>query len=155
MTAAGLHFPSTTDQSHRLDAVGGVRLGGGLRLAAAYAAVSGAPYTRVLSRLRADECSAFGFVCSASPARLESPNAQRAADYRSLDASLTWTRTVSALEISAYVQVRNVLNRDNAITYTGSTPVLMRATRQQDIVWQDRFESGLPRMPLVGARIAF
>jgi hypothetical protein len=155
MKAAGLHFPSTTDQSHRLDAVGGVRLGGGLRLAGAYTAVSGAPYTRVLSRLRAEECSAFGFVCSASPARLESPNAQRAADYRSLDASLTWTRTVSALEISAYVQVRNVLNRDNAITYTGSTPVLMRATRQQDIVWQDRFESGLPRMPLVGARIAF
>jgi hypothetical protein len=48
-----------------------------------------------------------------------------------------------------------MLDRNNAITYTGSTPVLVRARRQQDIVWEDRFESGLPRMPLIGARIAF
>jgi hypothetical protein len=155
MEAAGLEFPATTDREQRIDVTAGVRLGAGLRLAGAYAAMTGSPYTRVLSRIRAEDCSPFGFECSASPARLEEPNAERTPAYRSLDASLTWTRLMGSLEVSAYVQVRNVLDRDNATTYTGSVPIVVRTDRQQDIAWQDRFEAGLPRMPLIGARIAF
>lgn len=155
MKAAGLTFSATTDQAQRLDAIAGVRLGASLRLAGAFTAVSGAPYTRVRSRLGAEDCSPFGFECSTAPARVEEPNAERTPDYASLDGSLTWTHLLGGVEVSAYVQVRNMLNRNNAITYTGSTPVLVRARRQQDIVWEDRFETGLPRMPLIGARIAF
>ena len=155
MKATGLTFLATTDQAHRLDAVAGVRLGASLRLAGAFTAVRGAPYTRVRSRIGAEDCSPFGFECSTAPARVEEPNAQRTPDYASLDGSLTWTRLLGGFEVSAYVQVRNVLDRNNAITYTGSVPALVRARRQQDIVWEDRFETGLPRMPLIGARIAF
>ncbi len=155
MHAAGLTFPSVTDRARRIDATAVVRLVGGLRLAGAYAAMTGAPYTRVRSRLREDDCSLFGFECSAAPAQLEAQNVERTPDYRSLDASLTWTRALAAFEVSAYVQVRNVLNRNNASTYSGSVPIAVRTDRQQDIVWGDRFEAGLPRMPLIGARIAF
>lgn len=155
MEAAGLTFPASTDHARRIDIMAAARLTGSVRVAGAFTAVTGAPYTRVRSRLRSEDCSPFGFECSASPARLEEPNAERTPEYASLDASLTWTRSWRGIEWSAYVQVRNVLDRNNAVTYTGSTPLLSRANRQQDIVWQDRFETGLPRMPLLGARIAF
>jgi hypothetical protein len=54
------------------------------------------------------------------------------------------------------VQVRNVLARDNASTYAGSGPVgRVERPGGSRIVWEDRFERGLPRMPMVGLRVTF
>ncbi|MCI0433604.1 MAG: TonB-dependent receptor [Gemmatimonadetes bacterium] len=156
MDAAELSFPATTDRRHRIDATAAVRLTDGLRLGAAYVAMTGAPYTRVQSRIRPGDCSLFGFGCSPQEAHVEAPNARRTPDYRSLDTSLTLTRAFGGFELSAYLQVRNVLDRDNASTYSGSVIVPARrdggTTR---ISWLDRFESGLRRMPLLGARVSF
>jgi DNA-binding Lrp family transcriptional regulator len=56
--------------------------------------------------------------------------------------------------IGAYVQVRNVLGRDNASTYAGSAPVGRIETREGvRVLWDDRFEQGLPRLPLAGVRL--
>ncbi len=51
-----------------------------------------------------------------------------------------------------------MLGRDNAVTYSGSIyeTVYDRNPRTIDeVIWYDRFEAGLPRLPLLGARIAF
>jgi hypothetical protein len=161
--AAGLEFPASTDRRHRVDAVAAVRVAGGLRLGAAYTGMTGAPYTRVLTRGQGSGCSLFGFGCSQPYARLEHPNAERTPEYRSLDASVTLTHEIGGADISAYVQLRNVLGRDNATTYSGSvlqsndvrTDRLRGVIDAQRVVWRDRFEKGLPRLPLLGARVAF
>ena len=156
MTAAGLTFPATTDRRHRLDATAGVRITDGIRLGAAYVAMTGSPYTRVQSRIRPSDCSLFGFGCSPQEAHLEHPNALRTPSYRSLEASLTLTRALGGIELSTYIQVRNVLDRDNASTYSGSVMVPARTdVATTRITWRDRFEAGLSRMPLLGARVSF
>ena len=92
---------------------------------------------------------------------MQAPNALRAPDYRSLDAALQWSRSLGDVDVGAYLQLRNVLDRDNASTYSGSFVVLRdargerRTAYRRSAHWYDRFEQGLPRVPLIGARIAF
>jgi hypothetical protein len=155
MEAAGQQFPSAADRRHVLDAMIGVRVLRALRVAAAYTAMSGAPYTRAYSRSLQD-CALFGFGCgSPAGALIQQQNAQRTPPYRSLDASLHWGRAFGPVELSAYLQVRNVLNRDNASTYSGSTVAARSIRGPGQVVWDDRFEKGLPRLPLVGLRLTF
>jgi hypothetical protein len=157
--AAGLTYAAQTDRRHRVDATGAVRVGGGLRVGAAYTAMSGSPYTRVMARLRSSDCELFGFGCSQSAASIEQPNSRRTQDYRSLDAIAMLTRPLGGIEATVYVQIRNVLGRDNAVTYSGSNYETVYADRNprsvDELIWYDRFEAGLPRLPLVGARITF
>ncbi|MEX1183748.1 MAG: TonB-dependent receptor [Gemmatimonadota bacterium] len=154
--AAGYTYPSSADRHQIVDAMGAVQLPAGLRLAVAFTAMSGAPFTRAYARLTAD-CDDFGFGCdNPNGSWIEAPNAERTPAYRSLDASLHWTRTIGRGELGAYVQVRNLLDRDNASTYAGSAPIGRIETRDgSEIVWDDRFESGLPRLPLAGVRVSF
>jgi hypothetical protein len=159
ITAAGLTYPASTDRRHRVDATGAVRLGGGLRIGAAYTAMSGSPFTRVKARIRQSDCELFGFGCAQSAASVEAPNAMRTPDYRSLDAIAMLTRPLGGIEATLYLQVRNVLGRDNAVTYSGSAYETVYTDRNprtaDELVWYDRFEAGLPRLPLIGARITF
>lgn len=152
----GERYPSAADRRHAVDAMMGVHLGHGLRAAAAYSAMTGAPFTRAYSRSPRD-CSSFGFGCDdPTGAYIEWHNAERTPGYRSLDLSLQWGRPVGPVELNAYAQVRNLLGRDNASTYAGSGPVGRIQTREgTQIVWEDRFERGLPRMPVAGLSIAF
>jgi hypothetical protein len=115
--------------------------------------MSGAPFTRVVYRTadQGPEPCEFGFDCDRFRAFLEEPNAERTPAYRSLDATLQWAGVVRGVEVGAYLQVRNVLDRDNGSTYTGSEEMVVRNQSH----WVDRFVRGLPRMPLLGARIAF
>jgi hypothetical protein len=76
------------------------------------------------------------------------PNAERTPAYRSLDASIHWGHVYGPVRVGAYLQVRNVLGRDNASTYSGSVP-------KGTDVFEDRFEAGLRRVPLVGVRATF
>ncbi len=156
MRAAGLEFPAPADRRHAVDLLAGVRLPAGFRVAGAYTAMTGAPFTRALSPMTEEECSLFGFACSTTSASVQEPNAQRTPAYASLDASLQWRGSVRGVELSAYAQVRNLLDRDNATTYSG-TGAARRVTRTGDseLFVDDRFERGLPRLPLIGARIAF
>jgi hypothetical protein len=157
--AAGLTYPASTDRRHRVDATGAVRFGGGFRIGGAYTAMSGSPYTRVKARLRQADCELFGFGCTQSAASVEAPNAMRTPDYRSLDAIAMLTRPLGGIEATLYVQVRNILGRDNAVTYSGSAYETVYTDRNprtaDELVWYDRFEAGLPRLPLIGARITF
>jgi len=151
--AAGRTYPASTDRRHRVDAMAALRLPAGFRAGAAYTGMSGAPFTRVVYRTadQGPEPCEFGFDCDRFRAFLEEPNAERTPAYRSLDATLQWAGVVRGVEVGAYLQVRNVLDRDNGSTYTGSEEVLVRNQSH----WVDRFVRGLPRMPLLGARIAF
>jgi hypothetical protein len=73
-----------------------------------------------------------------------------------MDASIHWARRFGRWQLGAYAQVRNVLGRDNASTYSG-TAQFERAVppRGSETVFADRFERGLPRLPLVGALLTF
>jgi hypothetical protein len=152
-----LEFPATADRRHVFDAMLGLRVQRDVRLAAAFTGMSGAPFTRAFMVTRAD-CQDFGFGCHGPEgARIQAPNAQRTPPYASLDMSVHWTRTLGAAEVSAYLQVRNVLSRDNASTYAGSRPVqrVQRPSGVTFVRFEDRFEQGLPRLPLVGLRMTF
>jgi hypothetical protein len=151
----GHEFPSSADRRHRVDATWAIRLPAGLQAGMAWTAMSGAPFTRVIARATSD-CDPFGFSCGQAVGRIEQPNAERTPGYRSLDAMLAWRRQAGRFQVSAYAQLRNLLDRNNASTYSGTVP---RVSRGRDgevtMEWIDRFEAGLPRLPLVGARIAF
>ncbi len=154
--ALGHTFPSPADRRHRVDATAAVRIVDGLRAGLGWTAMSGAPYTRVFARAPSPQCELFGFGCGQVVASVEAPNAERTPDYRSLDAVLVWGRGIGSVEVTAYLQIRNVLDRDNASTYSGTVPRVVRGRDGSTRVnWIDRFEAGLPRMPLFGARIAF
>jgi hypothetical protein len=152
----GATHASPADRRHVLDVLAGVRLPAGLRLLGAYAAMSAAPFTRAYSRAPVD-CTSFGFGCDdPTGSYVELHNAERTPDYRSLDVSLQWARAVGRVELGAYAQVRNVAGRDNASTYSGSVPIGRITDRDGTrIIWEDRFERGLPRLPLLGVRLAF
>jgi hypothetical protein len=156
----GFRYPSSADRRHRVDLLLAARLTASLRAGLAFAAMSGAPYTRAYSRAAAAECSLFGFGCSQVAAAVQQPNALRTPDYRSLDAMVQWSRAFGDIEVGAYLQLRNALDRDNASTYSGSfvmtRPAAVRRVEYlRSAHWLDRFEKGLPRMPLLGARVAF
>jgi hypothetical protein len=155
ISAAGLRYPSSADRREIVDVMAAVRLPFGLRAAAAYTAMTGAPFTRAYTRAPAD-CQDFGFGCdSPSGSWVDAPNAERTPAYQSLDALLHWARALGRAELGAYVQVRNVLGRDNASTYAGSAPIGRSETRDGfEFLWDDRFERGLPRLPLAGVRLS-
>jgi hypothetical protein len=62
------------------------------------------------------------------------------------------------VEVGAYLQVRNVLDRANAVTYTGS---LRQCTPDPPTLVAvgggvcDRFDKGVPVLPLAGVRVSF
>lgn len=156
VTAAGRRYPSSADRRDVFDATGTTRLPWGFRVAAAFTAMSGAPFTRAYSRSAAD-CQNFGFGCdNPTGSYVEEPGAERTPPYRSLDTSLEWVRRLGTVDVSAYVQLRNVFDRDNASTYAGSVPAgRIQTADGPRVLWEDRFERGVPRLPLVGLRLAF
>lgn len=155
LVSDSLRYPSPADRRHVIDAMAAVRLPAGFRLSTAYTGMSGAPFTRAVSR-RPDDCELFGFGCSDQNARIQAPNAERTRAYHSLDASLHWGRRFGNVSLSAYVQLRNALGRANDVTYSGSVAHAIRTRGgRTEIVWDDLFEPGLPRMPLLGLRVEF
>lgn len=157
MQAAGLRFDASADRRHAVDVLAGVRILPSIRLAAAYTAMSGAPYTRAMFVGTAQDCSLFGYGCHGDlGAAVQEPNAERTPAYSSLDASVQWNRKFGGVEVSAYAQVRNLFDRDNTTTYSGTSAVPRTIRNQGTVhVLEDRFERGLPRLPLVGARLSF
>ena len=151
-----LVFPSSADIRRSLDASGLVQFGRSLRVGGAFTYGSGVPYTRLV----------FGDGTEGSPPpSLGSPNAERTPSYASLDLMVEYERSFRDWQVRGYLQVRNLSNRENAVTYSGSWDCPASGTLAGTGTFSqvcesatgitDRFESGLPRLPLLGIRIAF
>ena len=153
------HYPSPADRRHVVDLTGMVRAGPALRVGAAATWASGAPLSRFL--LGPATCTG-GALCSTGDSTalyIESPNAVRGPSYAALDLLVDWSRSVGKVQIGAFGQLRNVLNRANAVTYTGSVD---RCTQPKPPTLVavgggvcDRFSRGVPFLPLAGVRVAF
>src|SRR5690606_21521273 len=133
-----------------------LQLGSSLRIGGAFTYGSGVPYTRLV----------FGDgTMDGPPPTLGAPNAERTPSYASLDLLLEYERPYREWDFSAYLQLRNLANRDNSVTYSGSWdcpatgnpmgPATFNEPCASAIGITDLFEPGLPRLPLLGIRIAF
>jgi hypothetical protein len=153
------HYPSPADRRHVVDLTGMVRVGPTVRVGAAATWASGAPFSRFY--LGPQPC-APGAVCPDTDSvalEIESPNAVRGPSYAALDLLVDWSRSVGRVQIGAFAQLRNVLNRANAVTYTGSVdrcshpkpPTLVPVGGAVC----DQFDRGVPLLPLAGIRVAF
>jgi hypothetical protein len=147
-----LRFPASADIRHGVDAMGILRLSPHLRTGAAFTFASGVPFTRLILG---------DSIRGQNPPRLGEPYAERTPPYASLDAMVEYSRAFRGLNLGGYLQLRNVVNRTNAVTYSGSRactetmPADIRDPCADGAGAVDQFERGLPRLPLVGIRLAF
>ncbi len=147
-------YPSPADRRHVVDVTSLVRLGPALSVGGAFTWATGAPF----SRFFLDRCASCA-TADSSAYYIESPDAVRGPNYAAVDLLLDWSRSVGKVQIGVFGQLRNVLNRANAVTYTGSlfncgqpqAPVLVPAGGGVC----DRFDRGVPLLPLAGVRVAF
>ena len=132
-------------------------LGGSIRLVAAQTAASGAPYTRIHPGYYI--CDYIHDYCDEIvPDILELPNAARAPWYSALDVLGEWTREYTAWRFSIQVELRNILNRRNDITYGVTRDgACWRQTVDAPFCTQgaDEFYQGIRRQGFVGLRIEF
>jgi hypothetical protein len=160
---ADYHYPASADRRHAVDLTLMAHLGQAWRIGAVFSAASGAPFSRFLLGLAPCDTTVVPVSCSprdTAALQIELPNAQRAPGYAALDVLLDWSHTMrSGLRLGAYLQVRNALNRANAVTYTGSVerctaphPPTLVAARAGVC---DQFSRGVPVLPLAGIRVTF
>ncbi len=85
------------------------------------------------------------------------PNALRAPSYWNVGASVEWSRSFNATHVTAYMQIRNVFNRTNAITYVpaGENGCSALSNTTLGSVSGDCFEAGIPFRPIFGMRMRF
>ncbi len=160
LMAKGMRYPSAAERRHVLSATALAPVGRHFRLGAALALGSGAPYTRFTQSIVACDSVSPCPPTSQDTLQIEAPNAARAPPYAKLDLLVEWRRVTPSWELGVYLQLRNVFNRTNAVTYTGSVrdcpaggvpPTLVPARPGLC----DRFDRGLPFLPLLGAYVAF
>jgi hypothetical protein len=147
--SAGLRYPSATDRPHAVTLASTLRPDGRWTLGAVFTGASGVPFTRVYG---ADVGCWDPDGCDAQPIPWTGdPNAGRSERYASLD--LLADRSVSARGGSweLFLQVRNVLDRQNGTLYADVPRPCGVASCERDAA--DRLEQGLPRLVVVGARV--
>ena len=147
-------YPSPADRRHVADLTAMVRVSDALRLGAAATWASGAPFSRFLL----GQCPTCQ-LSDSSAVYIESPDAVRGPNYVAVDLLVDWSRTVGKVQVGAFAQLRNVLNRANAITYTGSVGACVNGRPPLLVPIGggvcDRFDRGVPLLPLAGIRVAF
>lgn len=156
LRARGLRYPSSADRRHTVDATAMIRLTPGSRVGAALTAGSGSPYSRVILGARLDSLGQE--TTDTLAMSIGAPNGQRTPAYAAVDLLWDWEGTLGRARVGAFVQIRNVLNRSNAVTYTGSIQPCVQAPPTLVSVPSgacDRFDRGIPLLPLAGVRIAF
>lgn len=148
-------YPASTERRHVLDVLGSVRVDPSLRIGAALTVATGAPYTRFFAAVF--DCPGQGRPCEIeAPARVEEPNDERGPAYASLDLTVDWTRAYDDWSLGVFGQLRNALNRENALTYEGSQTCEQRGNLPcGPSGFVDTFERGLPILPMVGVRVVF
>jgi hypothetical protein len=159
LEAAGWTYPSSADRRRTLDLTALVRLSSSLSAGAAFTAASGSPYTRFL--LGSVVCDTLLVACSDTlfaATAVEEPNANRTAGYVGLDLLGEWRHAFRSWTLSLFVQVRNALNRVNAVTYVGSFQDCTDNTPRRRPAGNgvcDAFDRGLPLLPFVGVSVRF
>jgi hypothetical protein len=143
-------FPSSADVRHAVDATALVRLSAPVRVGGAFTFGSGVPFTQLVL----PDTSSRGGDVWVGP-----PNVGRTPRYASLDLMGDYTRTFGAWEVTGYAQIRNVLGRDNSVTYArsrdcGSAPATPSRNALPECT-ENFFERGIPRLPLIGVRMSF
>ena len=85
------------------------------------------------------------------------PNAVRAPGYWNVDATVEWSRSFNRAQVTAYMQIRNLFNRTNAVTYIRAGDAGCAAVSNTTLrsIAGDCFESGIPFRPIFGMRIQF
>lgn len=137
-------YPSSADVRHAADATASLQWSERLRVGGAFSYSSGVPYTRIVA---------------GEPPVLGTANAHRTPAYASLDLLVDYTTRIRTWNVGLYLQLRNTLGRDNRVTYSGSyescdgTPVLAGDPCAGVRGVHDEFNAGLPRLPLIGARV--
>jgi hypothetical protein len=134
-----------------------------LALGGAITVASGAPFTRFYSTLyERVPCDTVGPPClvpGSVPAFVEEPGTGRTPPYATVDVLADWNWVHRRWELGATLQLRNAFNARNAGTYVGSiTPCTLPAGPGTVIPRPgvcDRFDRGIPLLPLVGVRVAF
>jgi hypothetical protein len=161
IAARGYRYPSSAHRRHAFDATAMVSLWRGVRVGAAVSLASGAPFSRFYLGCGDSLLSA---CTDTSALSIEFPNARRTASYAATDLLLDWTRAApgGGVRLGAFVQLRNVWNAANAVTYTGTVmqcpqpkpPTLVPA---EGSTWGgcDRFHRGVGLLPLAGLRVSF
>ena len=149
-----LEFASPYEQRHALDVTLAGRLGRNWLIGLAYMGASGTPFTRRWegSVLCLEEDCRLD-----QPARQEAPSAHRRRAYHSLDTNVEWTRRYTSWRLTAFLQVRNVLNRDNEGRYVNTAEICWAncgGPNEQSVI-EDEFLPALPLLPLLGVRVSF
>lgn len=149
-----LSFAAPADRRHAVDATLAARLGSRWLVGAAYTGATGTPYTRRW---------AGGVLCDdvgcqvVEPPRQGEPAAERRVAYHALDLNLEWRARIGDARLTTFVQVRNVLGRDNQGRYAGTVRYCEARCGFPDarFVEFDEFTPAMPTVPLVGLRLSF
>lgn len=160
LTVGTLSYPAPTERRHALDLTGMIRTSAALRLGAAVTVASGAPFSRYFVTVL--PCDVRAQACPDTvvlgTTRLEAPGQGRAPTYVAVDVLADWTRVFSGWSLSAFVQLRNAIDRRGAVTYAGSydaCPIGAEDVRVPRPGVCDLFDRGLPFLPLVGLSVRF
>ena len=152
VTGAGLRFPSSQERQQVFDLTSMVRPTRALRIGLAYTAATGAPFTRRRGGSYAVEGERKFWV---ELPWVEPPNERRFPASSSLDLLVDWTGTVRGVRVGTFVQLYNALGHDNPGAYGGERFCSDFDRIENGCRPTDTFDGGLPRLPIVGLRIAF
>ncbi len=161
LEALGLVYPASSARRHVLDGVVSARMGSSLRFGGAVTAASGAHFTRFLRE--AVPCSGSDTIACpdtlvVTTTAIEQPGAGRAPAYVIFSLMTGWTRGFRTWELGVTLQLLNVFNRRNAVTYVGSEEPCSAASPTSQVPRAgvcDLFDRGLPLLPLVQVRARF
>jgi TonB family protein len=123
------------DQTHILNALGSYALGRGWTVGARFRYVTGNPYTPYVGGVVDFDAGAY------APIQSPSLSSARVSAFHSLDVRIDKTWNLGVVRLSAYLDVRNVYNRQNAEAVTYNYNYSQSST-----------VSGLPILPIVGVR---
>ena len=161
LTTDGRPHPAPAGRRHGLDLAASVRPTSGLQLTAAFTAASGAPFTRYTAA--AAVCPGSEHTSCGVRVYGRSAGAARGRAYRSLDLRGEWSAEVRRLDLSAWLQLHNVLRRSNRAAYLASSTFCVgercdpfeEPDPSVTSGGHDRFLPGLPFLPAAGVRIRF
>ena len=153
MTATGQTYTAPGERPHVFDASFSIQATGKTRVGAAFTAASGAPYTRFYPfRCPSDPYPVYCPPIEDAPEVIgftEPAGGQRTPSYSSLDIHVERSGTLFGLPFGVFLQLRNALDRDNRSAYSGSI-LECGEVWDVDCSISDRFEDGMPRIPLLG-----
>jgi hypothetical protein len=159
----GFTYTASSERQHVFDGTVMGRVTSRLAVGGAVTAASGAPFTRFYALLyQRVPCDTVGPSCLVPgkvPVSVENPSGGRAPPYATVDLLVEWTWPHRGWDLSASLQLRNALNWRNASTYAGSIENCSLPAGSGTVIPRpgicDRFDRGLPMLPLVGVRVAF